>query len=258
MLITPRFQLRRTAFRLLTSQPRSFLSKPRSFATVAPSTLRCSSRPTSIAFQRRWASSEAEAKQSDEEQPPVAVEEPTPQEEVEDTIHSDNAAEHSESEAAINEAAASSPAGPAHASGEGIRTDTTPSVSIPGDESTSKINAAAESVKETIFNAAESVAETARDVTGMGGDRGLPSGQKSDFAARSSSGTLVEPKSTIYIGNLFFDVTENDLTKELSRFGTITKCRLIRDSRGLSKGYVFAALSYSVRINDCSSADLGM
>jgi nucleolin len=46
------------------------------------------------------------------------------------------------------------------------------------------------------------------------------------------------PKPTIYIGNLFFDVTENDLVKELARFGTITNCRLMRDSRGLSKGYV--------------------
>jgi RNA recognition motif-containing protein len=91
-----------------------------------------------------------------------------------------------------------------------------------------------------VTDAAESVAETARNVTGMGGGR---PGSKSDFAAGSSSGTVVEPKSTIYIGNLFFDVTENDLVKELSRFGTITKCRLIRDSRGLSKGYVLAAVS---------------
>ena len=107
---------------------------------------------------------------------------------------------------------------------------------MPGDESTSKINAAAQSVKETFSNAAESVAETAREVTGMG------SGNR--YSDRTGGGARgnVEPKSTIYIGNLFFDVTENDLNKELSRFGTITKCRLIRDSRGLSKGYVLAPL----------------
>lgn len=44
------------------------------------------------------------------------------------------------------------------------------------------------------------------------------------------------PKSTCYVGNLFFDVTENDLTKEFGRFGTVKKARVIRDARGLSKG----------------------
>lgn len=235
-----RFQLRRTAFRLLTSQPSSFLSKPRSFATISPSALRYSSKSAPVAFQRRWASSEVEAKQTDAEEPAFTAEEPTPEEQVEDTIHSDNAAEQSGSEVAIDEAAASSAAEPSYESGEGIRTVTAPSVSSPGEESTSRINAAAESVRETVTHAAESVAETARNVTGMGG--GSP-GDKSDLTARSSSRTVVEPKSTIYIGNLFFDVTENDLVKELSRFGTITKCRLIRDSRGLSKGYIWTALS---------------
>lgn len=231
--------MRRTAVRLLTSQPRSFLSKPRSFATVTPYAPRYFSKPASIVFQRRWASGEAEAKQPNEEQPHVAVEEPTPEEVVEDTIHSDNAAEQSGSEVAINEAAALSSAEPAHQSGEGIRVDTAPSVSLPGDESTSKINAAADTIKETISNAAETVADTARNVTGMGGNREKPSGDRSNYSARSPGAPLVEPKSTIYIGNLFFDVTENDLVKELTRFGTITKCRLIRDSRGLSKGYAF-------------------
>lgn len=81
-----------------------------------------------------------------------------------------------------------------------------------------------------------------RNAAGMGGGRAGSTSGQSDFVAGRSSTTLVEPKSTIYIGNLFFDVTENDLIKELARFGTITKCRLIRDSRGLSKGYVLAHL----------------
>lgn len=209
---------------------------------MSSSALRYSSRPTTFAFQRRWASGEAEAKQQDEKEPSISAEEPTPEELVEDIIHSDNATEHSASEAFVNESAASSDVEPAHESGERVQTDTAPSASIPGDESTSTINAAVEAVKGTVSNAAESVAETARNVTGMGGDEAGSGRGKSDYVA-NSSGTLVEPKSTIYIGNLFFDVTENDLVKELTRFGTITKCRLIRDSRGLSKGYVLATLS---------------
>lgn len=44
------------------------------------------------------------------------------------------------------------------------------------------------------------------------------------------------PKPTIFVGNLFFDVVENDLEKEFTRFGRIKSLRIIRDSRGLSKG----------------------
>ena len=209
---------------------------------MTQSTPRYFSRPASIVFQRRWLSG-AGLKKRDEEEPSIIAEEPTAEEQVEDVIHSDNAAEHSGSVEALDEAAASSPSEPAYHSGEGIRTDTAPSVSMPGDESTSRINAAAKSVKKTIYNAAESVAETARDFTGTGGDRAYSRDSASNFVSDSSRGKVVEPKSTIYIGNLFFDVTESDLTKELSRFGTITKCRLIRDSRGLSKGYVLSTLS---------------
>ncbi len=246
----PRFQLRRTAFRLLTSQPRSFVSKPRSFTKATPSALRYYSKPAPIAFQRRWASSEAEAKEQDEEEPittaeepALIAEEPLPEEQVEDAIHSDNAAEQSGSETIVDEAAASSDVEPAHQSGEGIRTDTAPSASIPGDESTSKINSAAESIKAAVSNASATIAETASNVTGMGsGSAGSYQGRSDSFSSRSN-GAPVEPKSTVYIGNLFFDVTENDLIKELTRFGTVTKCRLIRDSRGLSKGFVLARLA---------------
>lgn len=54
---------------------------------------------------------------------------------------------------------------------------------------------------------------------------------------------IARPKPTVYIGNLFFDVTEDDLSRELARFGQIKKIRLLRDSRGLSKGYVPSAVN---------------
>lgn len=44
------------------------------------------------------------------------------------------------------------------------------------------------------------------------------------------------PKPTIFVGNLFFDVAENDLEKEFTRFGRLKNVKIIRDSRGLSKG----------------------
>jgi len=123
-------------------------------------------------------------------------------------MHADNAAEYSASETVGDEAAHES-----------------------GDEPSSRFNDAVEAVKETVSNVAEGASNIARNVTGMGRNA-----SDSNDRPRVSDASFTEPKSTIYIGNLFFDVTENDLMKELSRFGNIIKCRLIRDSRGLSKG----------------------
>ena len=44
------------------------------------------------------------------------------------------------------------------------------------------------------------------------------------------------PKETIYVGNLFFDVTAEDLKKEFSRFGPVASAKIVCDSRGLSRG----------------------
>jgi len=67
----------------------------------------------------------------------------------------------------------------------------------------------------------------------------------SSGASGSSPDHLFDRKRTLYIGNLFFDVTETDLVKEFARFGSVTKCKIVRDSRGLSKG--FAYIDYSAQ-----------
>lgn len=46
------------------------------------------------------------------------------------------------------------------------------------------------------------------------------------------------PSPSIYIGNLFFDVKEEDLRQEFQKCGEIENIKLIIDNRGLSKGYV--------------------
>jgi len=45
------------------------------------------------------------------------------------------------------------------------------------------------------------------------------------------------PTSGIYIGNLLFDVTADNLTKEFEEFGTVKSSIIATDSRGLSKGF---------------------
>ncbi|RAL09807.1 nucleic acid-binding protein, partial [Aspergillus homomorphus CBS 101889] len=46
-----------------------------------------------------------------------------------------------------------------------------------------------------------------------------------------------EPKTTIFIGNLFYDVTAEDLKNQFSKFGTVRRVNLIHDQRGISKGF---------------------
>jgi nucleolin len=204
-----RFQLRRSALRVLSSAPSSYIAKPRTFTTLS-SSIRVPRQSTALAFQRRWATNEAEAKKEEEKDTPISEIQATPEEEVENAIQSDNAAEF----AVDSEIQASESAAP---------------------EGQSAVDSALHSVTEAASNAAETVKETARGTYQSA--TGFASARSEDSAARRAprEGSLI-PKPTIYIGNLFFDVTENDLVKELARFGTITKCRLMRDSRGLSKG----------------------
>jgi nucleolin len=196
--------LRRTALRFLSSPSSSVLSKPRSITTVTPLALRIPRQSTQIAFQRRWATNEAEVKKVDENAP-VSELQPTPQEEVENAINSDNAAQPTE--------------------------HTTSQNSQPPSGEQGAVDSASKTATETVANAASTVTEAAGSIRSAF----TGSEQRQDRGERRT-GQIGEPKPTIYIGNLFFDVTENDLVKELARFGTIVKCRLMRDSRGLSKG----------------------
>jgi hypothetical protein len=44
------------------------------------------------------------------------------------------------------------------------------------------------------------------------------------------------PKTTLYVGNLFFDVTAEDLRKQFETFGAVENALIVHDARGLSKG----------------------
>lgn len=49
-----------------------------------------------------------------------------------------------------------------------------------------------------------------------------------------SEGAL--PKTTVYVGNLFFDVTAEDVRKQFEKFGAVENALIVHDARGLSKG----------------------
>ncbi|KAI5295139.1 hypothetical protein KEM52_002266, partial [Ascosphaera acerosa] len=46
-----------------------------------------------------------------------------------------------------------------------------------------------------------------------------------------------DPCETVYIGNLFFDVTQDQLRAHCEQFGKVESVRIIYDARGLSKGF---------------------
>ncbi|KAK5105756.1 hypothetical protein LTR62_002176 [Meristemomyces frigidus] len=68
---------------------------------------------------------------------------------------------------------------------------------------------------------------------------------KSQYRDRSAN-----PKNnTLYVGNLFFEVTGPQLENEFGRFGPISSVRIVTDPRGLSKGFGY------VEFSDQESAD---
>jgi RNA recognition motif. (a.k.a. RRM, RBD, or RNP domain) len=162
---------------------------------------------------------EAEVKKEQGHEAPISEIQPTSQHEAENAVHEGNTAELK-----------SKPAAEAEGSSEPTREEAKAATNT----TESGVNAATEAVS----NATSSVQDAASSARGQASEATGVYGGRRDRGDRSERGSVIgEPKSTIYIGNLFFDVTENDLVKELARFGTITKCRLMRDSRGLSKGY---------------------
>ncbi|KAL8903506.1 MAG: hypothetical protein Q9171_007381 [Xanthocarpia ochracea] len=87
-------------------------------------------------------------------------------------------------------------------------------------------SSAAGKVKKTASNAYDTIA-------GDSGS-GLQRGENSGSAARQFDSP---PRKSVYVGNLFFDVKEEDLRKKFEECGTIESIKLIMDNRGLSKGF---------------------
>lgn len=75
-------------------------------------------------------------------------------------------------------------------------------------------------------------------------DRNERGAQRSQRAPRQEAG----PSKSLYIGNLYFEVTEQTLRKEFERFGPVASTKIIFDARGLSKGY--AIFFYAVSALD--------
>ncbi|KAI4111965.1 MAG: hypothetical protein LQ338_008341, partial [Usnochroma carphineum] len=186
----------------------------RAFTTVTPFTCGVKLQPLPISqLQRRFASEEAQTRS----EPPA--------DRAEEGQHGDNsiAASSQESQSPA-QGSRPSPSEETSKAGEAAAANEQSSQPQPaGSEQPSTVgelaSAAAEKTKEAASSALGAV---------TGG-----------YGSRDSSFQKPEPppNQTVYVGNLFFDVREDDLRREFEKMGAIESVKLIMDNRGLSKGF---------------------
>ncbi|KAJ8603901.1 hypothetical protein MRB53_042036 [Persea americana] len=114
----------------------------------------------------------------------------------------------------------------------------------PLDSAKEYVQDAAESAKETVAGAtrqASSAFDSIAEAVGVPGSRSTGS----RFHAREPA----PPNTNLYIGNLFFEVTEAKLAEYFGRYGPIKSTKIVFDGRGLSKGYGY------VEYEDLKSAE---
>ena len=59
----------------------------------------------------------------------------------------------------------------------------------------------------------------------------------SPVGSQTTTGSAVgDPNATLYVGNLFFEVSEDALQRLFAEHGAVKKTKIIFDHRGLSKG----------------------
>lgn len=109
------------------------------------------------------------------------------------------------------------------------------------DEEHSSDNASdlAEGIKEKTSSAAESVSNTVGDaIDSVTPDGPASSAQSTPIrsASSSTSSFATDPSKTLYIGNLYFEVTPEALRTEFGRHGEVEDTKVVYDGRGLSKG----------------------
>ncbi|KAL9608371.1 MAG: hypothetical protein Q9167_006785 [Letrouitia subvulpina] len=93
-----------------------------------------------------------------------------------------------------------------------------------GEAASSAAKNTAESIKDTVIGA----------VTGS-----VPASEAKQSGAPEAASD--EGNDTVYVGNLFFDVREEEIRKEFEKIGRVTSVKLIYDNRGLSKGFGYVS-----------------
>lgn len=202
---------------MLSTPSKSTPCRSRAFNTATAFTARSRLQPLPIArLQRRFASEEAQTQSE-----PSA-------DRSEEGQYGDNSIAASSQESHLSTEGETS--GEAQSSSESqspeeVRASETEQPRTVGELA----SAAADATKEAASTAFSSIGSSTREA-GLGGRR-------RNNADASYDRPPAPPSPTVYVGNLFFDVREDDIRQEFEKIGPIENVKLITDNRGLSKGY---------------------
>lgn len=228
-----RYSLRPAARRLLLSSSSvPLFAKQRSIASVTPSALRWTRPSPRFAIQRRWKSdavqkepapekTEKEVSQEKTEEEPIQgkAEEESTQVKTEDTPTSEDQSNSRAAESAAE--AATEQSSPTAVDEVTKSTETATEQASPANER--------ETAEKAEVAAASDVQPTSESGAQTDGAQGNDTRRRRFWSPPS-------PKETVYVGNLFFDVTAEDLKRQMSKYGVVESAKIIHDSRGLSKG----------------------
>ncbi|KAL2037239.1 hypothetical protein N7G274_009928 [Stereocaulon virgatum] len=105
----------------------------------------------------------------------------------------------------------------------------------------------ASSAGSQVADAARTATETVKDVAeSLAASAGFePQASQAGSYTEGREDNEVESSKTVYVGNLYFDVRSDDLKQEFSRAGEIVSATVIKDSRGLSKGFGYVDFATS-------------
>ena len=248
-----RYLLRRTALRALSSAPpTSLTTKPRTFTTFKSSFLASKQQWTSPLLQRRFASEDAkpsEATTTDEtvpERPSEAEKEIIEESRSSSTNAADAGAQPQTAAYAASEStdAAETAQNPSSSSSSSTlesaqqtASDLTDSAATTAQQAGETVAESAQQAKESAFNTAQQLGQAAGAAVGSAGipsPFNHPNGRPRPLPREAGQST---PHNILYIGNLYFEVREDMLRREFSRFGNVVNSRVVYDNRGLSKGY---------------------
>lgn len=88
--------------------------------------------------------------------------------------------------------------------------------------------------QNTVSAAISHATETVRDAAASAAASAFGNSEAPRTMTRD--GRVLEPNPAIYVGNISFEVTEEDLKREFESFGTIKSVKIATDPKKLSKG----------------------
>ncbi|KAF1975860.1 RNA binding domain-containing protein [Bimuria novae-zelandiae CBS 107.79] len=94
-------------------------------------------------------------------------------------------------------------------------------------------------VEENLTPAQEQVQAEPTDAQNTVGVDALEQATNATQRSQRRDDRNTTPNNTVYVGNLYYEVTADQLKRVFSRFGEIESVRVIYDNRGLSRGFAY-------------------